>query len=71
MTKGPIYVQVQQEHEVLDVVDELKQDLMSAKKALHDLYAIRSQENRHIREIQERIHQMQERMTRIDEEVLS
>lgn len=68
--KGPIYVQIDQEHEVLELVDNLKQDLIHAKKLLHELYAIRSNENKSIREIKERIKQMQYRITRIDEEIL-
>lgn len=68
--KGPIYVQIDQEHEVLELVDNLKQDLIRAKRLLHELYEVRSNENKSIREIKERIKQMQYRIARIDEEIL-
>jgi hypothetical protein len=71
MTPGPIYVQIEHEHQVLDVIDSLKHDLMHAKKILHELYGIRTEENKSIREMQLRIQQIGDRITRIDDEVLS
>lgn len=71
MKKGPLYVQVRQETEVLNIVDSLKKDLLTAKKILHELYAVRSEENKYLHEIQQRIKQMNQRIERIDEEILS
>lgn len=70
MTRAPIYVQIDKETDVLELIDSLKQNLIRAKKVLHDLYAVRTEENKQIREIQYRIQEMQERLKRLDEEVL-
>lgn len=71
MTHGPIYVQVRDEADVLDLIDSLKQDLIDAKQLLHELYDIRAEENKQIHAVMQRIEQINKRMTRIDEEVLA
>lgn len=71
MTRGPIYVHVENEQEVLDLIDELKEDLLSAKKLLHELYDIRAEENKQVHDVKQRIAQMRSRIEVIDEEVLT
>lgn len=64
---APVYVQVRKQEEVLDAVDELKEQLLSAKKLLHELYDLRADENKRLQKVKQYVHEMQQGISRVEE----
>lgn len=64
---APVYVQVRKQEEVLDAVDELKEQLLAAKKLLHELYDLRADENKRLQKVKQYVHEMQQGLIRVEE----
>lgn len=58
----PVFVEIKDQEQVLDTVDSLKEGLLKAKKLLHDLYELRSQENEQLHKVRESINQTNQRI---------
>lgn len=62
----PIYVQVQEQQEVLETVDEIKQQLLHAKQLLHEIYDLRVKENKQLQLTKEKISHIDERIEQVE-----
>jgi|AntRauTorcE11897_2_1112592.scaffolds.fasta_scaffold130090_1 hypothetical protein len=65
----PVYVRVNKQEVVLDTIDDLKEQLLSAKKLLHEIYDLRSEENKHLHLVKQRIMSVNEKISLAEEKI--